>query len=251
MAKGCTKFDGTAVNSRSKKPKTLSNQDLAKALEVYKRTGNHPIYSELSHKKNEQRIPSLPIRDLMRPHVYMEISINGVISGQLVFELFESQAREAVKHLKRRCSANHHYTILGTTIQKIHTGIALYGQIRRKNVLRTYPKTKCTSLHHTDSGILSLSHDGGQLAITLTKTLWLEKEFQVIGRLCYGDSCLKKLGNLDTDKNGKPLQNIIIGQCGLCSHLGPEINSNFSGPLNTSRYGVEIKSPEASCFKQN
>lgn len=218
MGKGGTKFNDVSVHSRIKKRKWLKNSELQKAMEVYQKTGKHPIYAALVHGASERYIHALPPHDLTQPYAYLKISIDGEFAGQLVFELFQSQVSHAVDYFKQRCCKNSLETLKGSLIEKIHSGYALYCKFQSRKLSDSLRIMRNTSLHHTGKGEISLSHDGSHFVITLTRAIQLDANYQVIGRLCYGDACLAKIGYVDVDNKCKPVQAIEIRECGNCSH---------------------------------
>jgi len=98
-------------------------------------------------------------------------------------------------------------------------GYALYCKFQSRKLSESLHIMRNTSLRHTSKGKLSLSHDGLQFAITLTRAIQLDKNYQVIGRLCHGEDCLVKIGNINVNNKYKPAQDIKIRKCGNCNHL--------------------------------
>jgi len=219
MGKGGTKFNDISAYFRIKKRKWSKNLELQKAMEVYQKTGKHPIYAALVHGAFKRYIHTLPLHDLMQPYAYLKISIDGEFTGQLVFELFQSQVSHAVDYFKQRCCKNNLETLKGSLIEKIHLGYALYCKFQSRKLSDSLRIMRNTSLRHTSKGKISLSHDGLHFVITLTRAIQLDTNYQVIGRLCYGDACLVKIGYVDVNNKYKPVQVIEIRKCGNCSHL--------------------------------
>merc|ERR1712216_831189 len=163
--------------------------------------------------------------DSARPHAYIEITIDGAKAGKLIFELFQSQAADAVNYFRKRCCECSTRELCGINIQKIITGHAIYCNLPKKKISDDFFKTRNTNLHHTEGGLLSLSSDATELVITQTRTLWMDNCYQVIGRLRSGRDFLAKVGLVEVDYNQKPLSKLIFNKSGMCRNL--EIGDNF------------------------
>jgi len=70
-------------------------------------------------------------------------------------------------------------------------------------------------LKHTGAGILSMANsgpntNGSQFFITLAPAQWLDGNHTVFGRISKGMEIVKRLGQVPTDNNDRPLQDIYI-----------------------------------------
>ena len=68
--------------------------------------------------------------------------------------------------------------------------------------------------------MLSMANSGpntnnSQFFITIKKTPWLDNKHVVFGIIISGFEIIKKIEDMKTDSNDKPLENIIISKCGL------------------------------------
>jgi len=71
------------------------------------------------------------------------------------------------------------------------------------------------SLKHDSSGILSMANagpktGGSQFFITTAPTPWLDGKHSVFGKVIEGINIVEEISKVDTDRNDKPLQNIVI-----------------------------------------
>ena len=104
----------------------------------------------------------------------------------------------------------HFYSNLFSVLLHWHTGrggASIYGQKFEDEI---HPE-----LNHTGAGILSMANsgpntNGSQFFLTLAPTQWLDRKHAIFGRLSGGMGVLKRMGMVETDTNGRPLEDIRI-----------------------------------------
>jgi len=85
----------------------------------------------------------------------------------------------------------------------------------------TFPD-ECFDISHDREGILSMANrgkntNGSQFFITLGKALHLDGKHVAFGRVVRGMDCVRRIAQVETDGNGKPvlMQRVVVVDCGV------------------------------------
>ncbi|TVR55095.1 MAG: peptidylprolyl isomerase [Gemmatimonadales bacterium] len=70
-------------------------------------------------------------------------------------------------------------------------------------------------LRHSDEGILSMANagpntGGSQFFITLAATPWLDDRHAVFGKVVDGMEVIRKLGQVETGRNDRPVEDVVM-----------------------------------------
>jgi len=91
-------------------------------------------------------------------------------------------------------------------------GASIYG--------RTFDDEIHDDLKHTGAGILSMANsgpdtNGSQFFITLAPTQWLDGKHAIFGRIHSGMKIVSRIGQVETDSNDRPVDDIRIVKSGI------------------------------------
>ncbi|XP_060073060.1 uncharacterized protein LOC132552883 [Ylistrum balloti] len=168
------------------------------------------------------------------PKVFLDIEIDEVNEGQLVFELFADVVPLTAENFRALCtgelgkdgkSREESLCFKGSSFHRIIPkfmcqggdfvrgngtgGMSIYG--------RTFEDENFI-LEHTGPGVLSMANSGkdtnsSQFFICTVKTEWLDGKHVVFGQLLKGYKTLKKMESAGSD-SGQTTKRVVVSNCG-------------------------------------
>ncbi len=169
--------------------------------------------------------------DITSGNPFFIISIDGKEVGKLKFELFDDDVPNTSSNFRYLCAkglgdkkeACYKNSIFHRVIKDFMIqggdftnfdgtgGMSMYGnKFNDENF----------NLKHNQPGLLSMANsgpntNGSQFFITLKETPHLDDKHVVFGILLEGFDILKKIENLETNEEDKPIQEVKIINCGI------------------------------------
>ncbi len=174
-------------------------------------------------KENPSDIPKEIIKK-DNDMVYIEVENNGVVMGKIIIKLFDKIVPKTCNNFRKLCETKKYITAPFHRIIKDFMlqsgdftnyngtgGVSIYGkQFEDENF----------KLKHDRPYLLSMANagpntNGSQFFITTTETPHLDGKHVVFGEVVKGFEIVKKLNTTKTDNDDKPIDNIVISDCGL------------------------------------
>jgi len=189
---------------------------------------------EIKNKNpNDSRFSSLKKKDDImisadRKTVYLDIEQNDFSAstkyGRIVIELFDDIVPKTSENFYQLCKNGkyasvpfhrviNNFMVQGGDIVNFDgsSGQSIYGEtFEDENFL----------LKHSEAGLVSMANSGpdsnnSQFFITLAPQPHLNNKHVVFGKVTSGMNYIHEIGNRPTDMDDKPLQDVIIKNCGL------------------------------------
>jgi peptidyl-prolyl isomerase H (cyclophilin H) len=167
------------------------------------------------------------------PVVFFEITIGGQPSGTIYMELFADVVPKTAENFRQFCTGEFMRSNLpiGYKNSKVHRVIKGF-MIQGGDFLKGNGQGSASIygekfedenfvLKHDQMGLLSMANSGPntngcQFFLTTDKCNWLDGKHVVFGKVIDAESMtnVKKIENIQTDSNDKPIYNVVISECG-------------------------------------
>jgi peptidylprolyl isomerase len=161
------------------------------------------------------------------PQCFFEIKIGEDENlKRIEFELFKDHVPKTVENFRCLCTGEKNLSYKGSLFHRIIKDFMIQGgDFENKNGtggISIYGKNfedENFYYAHSQEGVLSMANsgensNGSQFFITMKETPWLDGKHVVFGRVIKGMEYIKEIGEVDTDGQNKPEEDIIIVNCG-------------------------------------
>jgi peptidylprolyl isomerase len=157
-------------------------------------------------------------------HVYLTIEVNGKTIGKIIINLFDKIVPKTTNNFRTLCidkkyvTAPFHRIIKDFMLQSGDFtnyngtgGYSIYGEkFEDENFKLKHDRPYLLSMANSGSNT-----NGSQFFITTKKTPHLDGKHVIFGEVIHGFELVDKLNNVKTDSNDKPIDNIVINDCGV------------------------------------
>eukprot|EP00126_Sphaerothecum_destruens_P015766 Sdes_comp9809_c0_seq1m1341 len=179
------------------------------------------------------------------PRVFFDISVGGTPQGRIVMELYKNTCPKTVENFRALCTGEKgtdpngvklHYK--GSIFHRVIPSFMLQGgDFTRANGTggvsiygEKFDDEDLTTHKHSTEGILSMANagpntNGSQFFITTVPTPHLDGKHCVFGRVLKGMGLVHTIENMPTGESDKPVQDVVIQDCGELSDDAPELVS--------------------------
>ncbi|XP_025076931.1 peptidyl-prolyl cis-trans isomerase B-like [Pomacea canaliculata] len=165
---------------------------------------------------------------------WFDITIGGVYAGRVVIGVFARTVPKTAKNFLHLASGkpfgrDKDVTYKGTKFHRIKPNFLIQGgdivngdgSGGRSIYGNKFPDENF-DLHHYGAGWVAMANSGkdtnaSQFYITLKKTNWLDGKHVVFGKVLHGMKTLRKIELTQTDEKDRPVQAVVIVDCGVDS----------------------------------
>ncbi len=212
------------VNKLKKHTKKIKSNKIKKEIDISKSTQIIKEIPQEMIKKNKQDKP-IEIKPKKDSNlVYIEVEINGVVIGKIIIKLFDKIVPKTSNNFRKLCETKKYVTSPFHRIIKdfmLQSGdFTNYNGTGGKSIYGKQFEDENFKLNHDRPYLLSMANsgpntNGSQFFITTTETPHLDGLHVVFGEVIDGFEIVKKLNITKTDSDDKPIDNIVISDCGI------------------------------------
>jgi peptidyl-prolyl isomerase D len=182
-------------------------------------------------KKIKKKYNKKPIKQtkkkLLKPKnnlVFFDIGINNKKTGKIVIELFDNIVPYTCKNFKELCISKKYK---GSPFHRIIKDFMIQGgDFTRGNgtggmsIYGEKFEDENFDIHHDRPYLLSMANsglntNGSQFFITTSETPHLDGKHVVFGEIIKGFDLIDNLNSMETDENDRPIDDVIIMNCGI------------------------------------
>ncbi|XP_026330439.1 peptidyl-prolyl cis-trans isomerase G [Hyposmocoma kahamanoa] len=176
-----------------------------------------------------------------RDRVFMDISIGGLPSGRIVFELFNDVAPKTAENFRALCTGEKGVgkntgkplTYKGMVFHRVVKDFMIQGGdftnangTGGESIYGGTFEDETFELQHDMPYLLSMANrgkdtNGSQFFITTQPAPHLDNVHVVFGQVVSGAALVRQLEALPVDRNARPLQDVTVANCGQLVRLKP------------------------------
>jgi cyclophilin family peptidyl-prolyl cis-trans isomerase len=203
--KGENKEDNKTKNTKSKNNKKHIINHIKKLQRKHKKL------DKIQKKSNE---------------VYLIVEMNGEEMGKLKIRLFDNIVPKTCENFRQLCKTKKYiYSPFHRIIKDfmIQGGdFTSYDGTGGESIYGGKFPDENFQLKHDKPYLLSMANAGpntnrSQFFITTSETPHLDGKHVVFGEIIEGFDIIYELNNLDTDNKDRPINKIVISECGICN----------------------------------
>nr|XP_026498428.1 peptidyl-prolyl cis-trans isomerase G-like [Vanessa tameamea] len=176
-----------------------------------------------------------------RDRVFMDISIGGLPSGRIIFELFNDIAPKTAENFRSLCAGDmgigkntgKPLTYKGMVFHRVVKDFMIQGGdfthangTGGESIYGGTFEDETFELQHDRPYLLSMANrgkdtNGSQFFITTQPAPHLDNVHVVFGHVAGGAALVRQLEALAVDRNARPLQDVVVANCGQLVRLKP------------------------------
>jgi peptidylprolyl isomerase len=248
--------DQTAVNKQVKLLHERISAAAQKEKAQYSGIFNSSKVSLYDDKPSNVSVPHDKHKGSKR--VFMDIKVGNAASERVEFELFFDTTPKTAQNFLSLCVGDKStpekpLTFKGNKFHRIIKNFMCQGGditmgdgTGGESIYGSRFDDEDFSSKHSEPFLLSMANagpntNGSQFFITTTKTPHLDGKHVVFGRVLSGKDVVSKMENMQTDSNSKPLEDVIIEDCGEIPMENSEKTDIKTKPAESSEEKMHVE----------